>query len=189
MIASVDFRGLLETLGRGRVDFIVIGGVAAVVHGSARATFDLDVVYSRAPANLQRLVDALTPLKALSARRPAGPAIRLRRGDRCSRFELHPRHDARRSRRSSCFSATPEVKWPLDWSRDGRYVIYSTWSEKTLGDLWAVGTGRIGRHLQSCRTGSTRARDSSLPAAAGWLHLRRVRPRRGLPADVSGAGR
>ncbi|CAB1084403.1 hypothetical protein D1AOALGA4SA_11927, partial [Olavius algarvensis Delta 1 endosymbiont] len=41
--------------------FIIIGGVAAVVHGAARATFDLDVVYSRDPDNIIHLVETLAP--------------------------------------------------------------------------------------------------------------------------------
>jgi predicted nucleotidyltransferase len=54
-----DYRGLLETLEKGGVDFILVGGLAATVHGSARLTQDVDVVYSRAPQNLTRLVAAL----------------------------------------------------------------------------------------------------------------------------------
>jgi hypothetical protein len=57
-----DYRGLLETLVNGGVDCIVIGGVAATVHGSARLTQDVDVVYSRDPKNVSRLVAALEPL-------------------------------------------------------------------------------------------------------------------------------
>jgi predicted nucleotidyltransferase len=49
----------LRLLAEGKVDFIVIGGMAAAAHGSARATLDLDVVYSRDPANVRRLVAAL----------------------------------------------------------------------------------------------------------------------------------
>lgn len=45
----------------GGVDFIVIGGMAAAAHGSARATLDLDVVYSRAPDDIQRLAALLAP--------------------------------------------------------------------------------------------------------------------------------
>jgi predicted nucleotidyltransferase len=51
----------LRLLAQGGVDFIVIGGMAAAAHGSARATLDLDVVYSRDPANVRRLVTALAP--------------------------------------------------------------------------------------------------------------------------------
>ena len=43
------------------VEFILVGGVAATVHGSARLTTDVDVVYQRTPDNLRRLVAALRP--------------------------------------------------------------------------------------------------------------------------------
>jgi hypothetical protein len=54
-----DFEALLGTLDRNKVDYIVIGGAAALAHGSARFTQDLDIVYSRSPENLGRLVTAL----------------------------------------------------------------------------------------------------------------------------------
>jgi len=54
-----DFAALLATLGGHGVAFIVVGGAAAVAHGSARLTQDLDIVYERSPANLDRLVAAL----------------------------------------------------------------------------------------------------------------------------------
>lgn len=57
----VDFKKALAVLVSNRVEFILIGGVAAVLHGAARATFDLDVVYRRTSENLQRLVAALEP--------------------------------------------------------------------------------------------------------------------------------
>jgi phage terminase large subunit-like protein len=56
-----DIEQLLEVLTRHQVEFIVIGGVAAIAHGAARVTYDLDVVYERAPANLARIVQALEP--------------------------------------------------------------------------------------------------------------------------------
>ena len=56
-----DNEALLRTLDRGGVDFILIGGVAAILHGSARLTLDLDVVYSRTRDNIERLVHALAP--------------------------------------------------------------------------------------------------------------------------------
>jgi hypothetical protein len=52
-----DFAGLIRTLVDARVDFILVGGVAATVHGSARLTRAVDVVYARTPENLRRLVD------------------------------------------------------------------------------------------------------------------------------------
>jgi hypothetical protein len=53
-----DFTGVIRTLVDGQIDFILVGGVAATVHGSARLTRDVDVVYSRTPANMKRLVEA-----------------------------------------------------------------------------------------------------------------------------------
>jgi predicted nucleotidyltransferase len=49
----------LRLLVEAAVDFIVIGGMAAAAHGSARATLDLDVVYSRDGRNVERLAAAL----------------------------------------------------------------------------------------------------------------------------------
>ena len=55
------FPALLNMLSEGRVDFVLVGGVAAIAHGSARLTQDVDIVYSRADANLERLVAAVRP--------------------------------------------------------------------------------------------------------------------------------
>ncbi len=56
-----DYKKLIPLLVRHQVNFVIIGGVAAVVHGSARLTFDLDVVYARDEENILRLVQALKP--------------------------------------------------------------------------------------------------------------------------------
>jgi len=55
----MDFRGLLNALVEHRVEFIIVGGVAATLHGSARVTQDLDIVYDRSPQNHRRLIAAL----------------------------------------------------------------------------------------------------------------------------------
>lgn len=55
-----DFAGLLRTLVQANVEFVIIGGVAATIHGSARLTRDVDVVYRRGEANDRRLVEALS---------------------------------------------------------------------------------------------------------------------------------
>jgi predicted nucleotidyltransferase len=55
------FDELLRLLRAGGVQFILVGGVAATAHGSARHTEDLDVLYDRDPANVARLVAALAP--------------------------------------------------------------------------------------------------------------------------------
>jgi predicted nucleotidyltransferase len=59
-----DFLGLLRTLAAHRVDFIIVGGVCAVLHGVPVTTFDLDLVHSRQPDNLERLIAALNELDA-----------------------------------------------------------------------------------------------------------------------------
>jgi len=80
-----DFKALLRILSDAGVEFIVVGGVAAAVHGSARATFDLDVVYRRTPENLERLVLALIPYHPYLRGAPPGLPFRwdattIRRG-------------------------------------------------------------------------------------------------------------
>jgi predicted nucleotidyltransferase len=55
---------LLATLDRHGVQFVVIGGVAATIHGSTMATFDVDVTPRRTRSNLDRLSAALTELGA-----------------------------------------------------------------------------------------------------------------------------
>jgi uncharacterized nucleotidyltransferase DUF6036 len=42
-----------------QVRYIIIGGIAAVLHGVPRATFDLDILIEASSANAQRLLDAL----------------------------------------------------------------------------------------------------------------------------------
>ena len=59
------FRTVLLTLANHRVDFIVVGGVAAVLLGVPAQTFDVDVVHSRDPENIDRLLAALQELEAV----------------------------------------------------------------------------------------------------------------------------
>lgn len=58
------FRAVLAELVRGRVEFVVIGGVAAVLRGAPVMTFDLDIVPARDAANAERLQRALAALNA-----------------------------------------------------------------------------------------------------------------------------
>jgi hypothetical protein len=58
-----DYQALLAALGDHRVEFVVVGAVALVLHGSARVTRDLDVCYSRERDNLTRLAAALKPYR------------------------------------------------------------------------------------------------------------------------------
>lgn len=55
---------LLRLLARHGVEHIVVGGVAAVLQGAPILTRDLDVVHSRSPDNIRRLLAALAEVHA-----------------------------------------------------------------------------------------------------------------------------
>jgi hypothetical protein len=67
-----DFEALLGTLDKHRVDYIVVGGAAALAHGSSRFTQDLDIVYDRSAGNLERIVAALRDFSPYLRGAPAG---------------------------------------------------------------------------------------------------------------------
>ena len=71
-----EFDSLLTTLVRHEVAFIVVGGAAAIAHGSARLTQDLDIVYERSPGNLDRLVAAVESYKPYLRGAPPGLPFR-----------------------------------------------------------------------------------------------------------------
>jgi hypothetical protein len=81
----IDIETAFQVLSNGGVEFIVIGGVAARAHGSARETQDLDVVYRRTPENIERLAGALAPYAPYLRGAPPGLPFRwdaatIRRG-------------------------------------------------------------------------------------------------------------
>ena len=51
-------KDVFSSLQRHKVRYIVIGGIAAVLHGVPRATFDLDILIDARPDNAKRLLDA-----------------------------------------------------------------------------------------------------------------------------------
>jgi len=73
----VEFRSLLGALVENAVEFILVGGVAATVHGSSRLTSDVDVVYRRSPENIAKLAAALAPLDPSLRGAPPGLPFRL----------------------------------------------------------------------------------------------------------------
>lgn len=54
----------LRTLSEGEVQFILVGGLAAVLHGAPIHTYDVDLVYSRDLPNRERLLKVLHSLGA-----------------------------------------------------------------------------------------------------------------------------
>ncbi|MGO4882481.1 MAG: hypothetical protein ACLP59_16860 [Bryobacteraceae bacterium] len=67
----------VRLFGSAGIEFILVGGIAAAVHGSPRATQDVDVVYRRTTGNLNRLVDALGPYHPHLRGAPPGLAFHL----------------------------------------------------------------------------------------------------------------
>lgn len=64
MHLELDAVAIVEVLNRHRLDFIVVGGFAATLHGSLRRTVDIDLVPSTDLENLGRLASALVELGA-----------------------------------------------------------------------------------------------------------------------------
>ena len=71
-----DFGCLLRILVEHGVDFLVVGGVGAILQGATLSTFDLDIVHSTEPANIARLLAVL--VGDLDAYYRAQPEKRLR---------------------------------------------------------------------------------------------------------------
>lgn len=63
---SAEFRpeAILGALERNRVLYVLIGGLAATIHGSPHVTTDVDIVPEASSANLARLSAALKELEA-----------------------------------------------------------------------------------------------------------------------------
>jgi hypothetical protein len=60
----VSFLALLRSLHGHNVEFVVVGGVAALIEGAPITTLDLDIVYRPSPENISRLARALETLDA-----------------------------------------------------------------------------------------------------------------------------
>lgn len=63
-LPELDLAGVLAALDRNGVEFVLIGGMAAVIHGSPFPTEDVDITPAQTPENLARLSAALTELGA-----------------------------------------------------------------------------------------------------------------------------
>ncbi|HOY56679.1 MAG TPA: hypothetical protein PK640_00900 [Verrucomicrobiota bacterium] len=69
---SADLERVVGVLVPGGVRFILIGGWAAALHGSARSTMDVDLVYARSHDNIRALVAALRSHKPYLRGAPLG---------------------------------------------------------------------------------------------------------------------
>jgi len=71
-----DFAALIRRLCEAEVEFVLVGGAAAIAHGSARQTLDVDVVYHRTAENIRRVAAALGPYSPYLRGAPPGLPFR-----------------------------------------------------------------------------------------------------------------
>lgn len=78
--AAPSFRPqeILRLLVEREVDFVVIGGIAGTLHGSGRATYDLDITYARDVPNLERLASVLQDVDARLSGKGVPPDLPFR---------------------------------------------------------------------------------------------------------------
>src|ERR1044071_7457036 len=73
----MNVKNQLEFLGRYHIDCVIIGGVAATLHGSALPTSDLGVCYARTTSNFEKLATALQSVHARLRDSPSDLSFRL----------------------------------------------------------------------------------------------------------------
>ncbi len=98
MRAGPDFQpeSVIRLLGRHRVRYVLIGGLAAVTHGAPLITQDVDACYARDDANLQRLAAALVEVHAELRGADSGLPLRL---------------DAKTLEAGDAFTFTTDIGW------------------------------------------------------------------------------
>lgn len=67
-----DFEKIVRLFSESEIECVIVGGLAATIHGSARLTQDVDFVYARNRANVRRLVAALRPYSPYLRGAPPG---------------------------------------------------------------------------------------------------------------------
>jgi hypothetical protein len=73
MTEAADLTTLLERLAATDIQFILVGGLAAVAQGAPIATFDVDIVDRRTEVNVDRLIGFLEGIGAHHRGRPGAP--------------------------------------------------------------------------------------------------------------------
>ncbi len=54
-----QLQGVFASFHKHEVKYVIIGGIAAILYGVPRATFDLDILIDPTPKNAQKLLDAM----------------------------------------------------------------------------------------------------------------------------------
>lgn len=69
-MTTQSYRRILELLDQHGVEFVVVGGVAAVLQGAPITTFDIDMLVKLDDANAEKLVSVLRELEAKFREQP-----------------------------------------------------------------------------------------------------------------------
>jgi len=77
---GADLSAILEGLIEADVEFILVGGLAAVVQGAPVTTLDIDIVHNRSSENIARLLAFLKSIDAVH-RRPDNSVVRPKEED------------------------------------------------------------------------------------------------------------
>lgn len=77
MKGEAAFLDILRLLAEHRVEFVLVGGVAATLHGSAFSTSDVDIVYARTDGNIDRLAEAVGKVAPYLRGAPPGLPFRF----------------------------------------------------------------------------------------------------------------
>jgi hypothetical protein len=94
--AEFQPENVIRLLGRQRVRYVLIGGLAAITHGAPLITQDVDLCYARDDMNLRRLAGALVEVHAELRVADPGLPVRL---------------DAKMLTAGDAFTFTTDVGW------------------------------------------------------------------------------
>lgn len=113
---AFNIREIFRALADAKVDYVVVGGMAVIMHGHLRATHDLDLVVGLEPGNCARGLEALAAI-GLRPRLPvkladfADPAMRTEWADKRNMQVFQLWDPANRERSVDLF-----VREPLDFA-------------------------------------------------------------------------
>jgi hypothetical protein len=74
---SIEYTNILSRLSKEGIDYVVIGGVAAALHGSTYHTLDIDICFDFSPSNLLKLQKALRDIHPVHRMTPGRIPLQL----------------------------------------------------------------------------------------------------------------
>lgn len=116
-------RGVFASLEKNNVRYLVIGGIAAVLHGVPRATFDLDVLIEDSEDNAERLLTALEDAGLATATLTSADGV-LR--NEITVFEDRVRIDVQTQTSGIAFEDARENREVMEYKGQTFYVLSRT---------------------------------------------------------------